>query len=232
MRDEKMKRMVRISSALTAFSVRAVLFDMDGVLISSIAADERIWLRWARFHGIERTFPLQATNGRRTIDTLRLLRPDLDLQVELERIENFEAEEQSAVVALPGVEQLLASLPSDAWAIVTSNTEKMMRNRLQAAGIAPPQHFISGDQVAEGKPHPECYRMAARILRAEPSECLVIEDTPPGIESGKAAGCKVLAILSSHNADDLDKADWIVPSLDHVTASSEGDGTITIHLSM
>lgn len=224
--------MERIFPALTAISVRGVLFDMDGVLINSIDADERIWLRWARFHGIEGTFPLQATNGRRTIDTLRLLRPDLDLQVELERIENFEAEEQSAVVALPGAEQLLASLPSDAWAIVTSNSEKMMRNRLQAAGIAPPQHFISGDQVAQGKPHPECYEMAAGILRVEPSECLVIEDTPPGIESGKAAGCKVLAILSSHSADDLDKADWIVPSLDHVTASSEDDGTITIHLSV
>ncbi|MFY9855710.1 MAG: HAD-IA family hydrolase [Terracidiphilus sp.] len=224
--------MMRSSSAFPVISVRGVLFDMDGVLINSIASDERTWLRWARFHGMEGTFSLQDTNGRRTIDTLRLLRPDLDQQVELERIENFEAEEQTEVVALPGAEQLLASLPASAWAVVTSNSEKMMRNRLMAAGIAPPRHFISGDIVAHGKPHPESYRMAAEILALEPSECLVIEDTPPGIEGGKAAGCSVLAIVSSHSAGDLAEADWVVPSLDQVTASFESDGTITIHLSL
>jgi len=225
-----MERMAESSSAHSAFYVRGLLFDMDGVLIDSTDADERTWLRWARFHNMEGTFSLQATNGRRTIDTLRLLRPDLDLQVELERIENFEEEEQSGVVQLPGAEQLLASLPASAWAVVTSCLEGAMRSRLKAAGIAVPQHFISGDQVTQGKPHPESYRMAAGILHVEPSECLVIEDTPPGIEAGKAAGCKVLAIVSSHSADDLGEADWIVPSLDHVTARSEGDGTIAIYL--
>jgi sugar-phosphatase len=156
--------MARTSSALPACYVRGILFDMDGVLIQSTDADERTWLRWARFHGMEGTFSLQATNGIRTIDTLRLLRPDLDLQTELKRIDSFEAEELSGIVALPGVEPLLASLPASAWAIVTSCMEGAMKNRLQAAGIALPSLFVSGDHVTQGKPHPECCRMGDGMI--------------------------------------------------------------------
>jgi sugar-phosphatase len=212
--------------------VRGVLFDMDGVLISSTAADERTWLRWARFHGMEGSFSLRSTHGRRSIDTLRLLRPDLDLAAEVLRIEEFDAEDQGGVVSLPGVERLIRSLPADAWAVVTSASEPIMRRRLEAAGIAPPSHFISGDRVAHGKPNPEAYELGARVLGFSPSECLVVEDAPPGIEAGKAAGCPVLATLSSHGPEELAEADWIVPSLDQVSASLGQDARIAIHLDL
>lgn len=218
------------SPELRTIYVRRVLFDMDGVLISSTASDERSWLRWARLHGMEGTFSLQSTHGRRTIDTLRLLRPDLDLAVELERLEGFDAEDQDGIVSYPGVQPLIASLPADAWAVVTSASEQIMKRRLQAAGITLPRYFISGEMVLHGKPHPEAYRMGARILGAEPSECLVIEDAPTGIKSGKAAGCQVLAVLSSHGPNDLRGADWIIPSLQHVTASSAPDEVIAVQL--
>lgn len=222
--------MVRGALARLTLHVRGVLFDMDGVLISSTGSDERSWLRWARIHGMEGTFSLQSTHGRRTIDTLRALRPDLDPFVELLRLENFDAEDQNGVIALPGVKSLIAALPENAWTIVTSASERLMRTRLQFAGIPLPQNVISADNVTYGKPHPEPYELGARILCVKPSECLVIEDAPTGIKAGKAAGCKVLAVLSSHSAGDLAEADWIVPSLDHVAAIQANDGTIAIRL--
>ena len=215
-----------------AVSVRGVLFDMDGVLISSTEADERCWLRWARFHGMEGTFSIQSTHGRRSIDTLRELRPDLDPMMERKRLEDFDAEDPGGAVVLPGVKTLIASLPANTWTIVTSAPESLMRNRLMSTGIPMPESFVSADDVIHGKPHPEPYESGARVLGLKPSECLVIEDAPAGIRAGKAAGCKVLAILSSHSADDLTDADWIVPSLEHVSAIPSDDGTITIHLNV
>jgi sugar-phosphatase len=207
------------STESATICVRGVLFDMDGVLISSTAADERTWLRWARFHGMEGSFSLRATHGRRSIDTLRLLRPDLDLASEVRRIEAFDAEDQGGVVSLPGVERLIRSLPADAWAVVTSASEAIMRRRLEAAGIAPPRHFISGDRVTHGKPNPEAYELGARVLGFSPSECL-------------AAGCPVLATLSSHGPDELAEAEWMVPSLEQVSASLGQDARIAIHLDL
>ena len=101
-----------------------------------------------------------------------------------------------------------------------------------STGISVPQSVVSADDVTNGKPHPEPYEMGARVLGLKPSECLVIEDAPAGIKAGKAAGCNVLAVLSSHSVDELTDADWIVPSLDHVTAVPSDDGTITIHLNV
>jgi sugar-phosphatase len=222
----------KASTKSSTICVRGVLFDMDGVLISSTAADERTWLRWARYHGMEGSFSLRATHGRRSIDTLRLLRPDLDMASEVLRIEEFDAEDQRGVVSLPGAERLIRSLPADAWAVVTSASEAIMKRRLDAAGIAPPLHFISGDRVTHGKPNPEAYEQGARILGLSPSECLVVEDAPPGIEAGKAAGCPVLATLTSHGRDELAQADWIVPSLEQVSASLGQDARIAIHLDL
>jgi mannitol-1-/sugar-/sorbitol-6-phosphatase len=210
--------------------VRGLLIDMDGVLISSTGSDERCWLRWARFHDMEGTFPLQATHGRRAVDTLRELRPDLDATVELARLEEFDLQDRDGIVVLPGVQKLIASLPLEKWLIVTSASERLMRSRLQFAGVPLPRNIVPGDRVTHGKPHPEPYKMGAAILGVEPSECLVIEDAPAGIESGKAAGCRVLGVLTSHSAYDLAAADWIVPSLEYVTASPAPNGTIAIQL--
>jgi sugar-phosphatase len=222
--------MARTSLAQVTFQVRGVLFDMDGVLIDSTELDEKCWLRWARLHRMEGAFAPHATHGRRAIDTLRALRPDLDPLVELRRLEDFDAEDRSGVVVLPGVMSFLAALPASKWTIVTSASERLMRNKLEFTEIPLPQSVVTADVVTHGKPHPEPYEMGACILRLEPSECLVIEDAPIGIKAGKSAGCKVLAISSSHRPAELAEADWIVPSLDHVTAIASHEGAIEIRL--
>jgi sugar-phosphatase len=213
-------------------TVRGILFDMDGVLISSTDADERCWMRWARHHGMEGRFSLQSTHGRRAIDTLRDLRPDLDPEPELRRLEGYDAEDHSGLIVLPGVKRLLASLPPDRWTIVTSASTRLIEERMRYAGLPLPPVLVSAETVANGKPHPEPYQAGARLLGLPPQDCLVIEDSPAGVASGKAAGCRVLAVLTSHASEELTAADWQVRSLEQVTATTNADGTIALHLAM
>jgi mannitol-1-/sugar-/sorbitol-6-phosphatase len=168
--------------------VRGVLFDMDGVLIDSTSADERSWLRWARFHGMERTFSPQSTHGRRTIDTIRLLRPDLDALVELDRMEAFDAEETDGIVLLAGVETVISALPPNSWTIVTSASEQVMKTRLRRAGLKFPPNMVTADSVTRGKPHPEPYLMAANVLNLEPPECLASDRGFPNRHKSRQRG--------------------------------------------
>jgi sugar-phosphatase len=195
---------------IQTISASGILFDMDGVLISSTAADERCWLRWARHHGMEGSFSLQSTHGRRAVDTLRALRPDLEAEPELRRLECYDAEDHRGLIILPGVETLLASLPPERWTIVTSATIRLLEGRVRYAGLPMPSLLVPAEAVANGKPHPEPYLAGARLLGFAPQECLVVEDSPAGVASGKAAGCLVLAVLTSHAAEELMAADWVV----------------------
>jgi sugar-phosphatase len=211
-------------------TVRGILFDMDGVLISSTGADERCWLQWAKHHNMEGAFSVESTHGRRAVDTLRALRPDLDPAIEQRRLEDYDAEDYGGLIILPGVEKLLASLPADRWTIVTSATVRLLQGRLKHAGLPIPKVLVPAEHVANGKPHPEPYVTGAKLLNLPPADCLVIEDSPAGVASGKAAGCKVLAVLSSHAKAELTAADWFVASLEQVTAAPQPDGTLRIRL--
>ncbi len=99
---------------------------------------------------------------------------------------------------------------------MTSASESMMRSRLAVAGITAPQHAVGGDTVRFGKPNTEGYLRGAAILTRQPQDCLVIEDAPAGIRAGKAAGCSVLAVASSHRPEELQEADWIIASIDQI----------------
>lgn len=215
-----------------AITTRGILFDMDGVLISSTGADERCWLQWAKHHQMEGAFSIAATHGRRAVDTLRDLRPDLDPVIEQRRLEDYDAEDYSGLVILPGVRSLLASLPADRWTIVTSATTRLLEGRLRHAGLPIPRVLVPADRVGNGKPHPEPYLTGAKLLGLAPADCLVIEDSPAGVASGKAAGSHVLAVLSSHTREQLPNADWYVDTLEQVTARQQPDSTLRIQLSL
>ncbi len=139
-------------------------------------------------------------------------------------IEDMEMEDISGLKVLPGVRTLLASLPLDRWAIVTSATHRLLIRRLEVAGLPIPQRIISADMVERGKPDPEPYRRGAELLGLPAAECVVIEDAPSGVDAGLAAGCRVLGVLGTHSAEDLKAATWIVSSLEAVTIAVGEDG--------
>ena len=155
-----------------ALQFRGILFDMDGVLISSTGADERSWLRWARLRAMEENFSIQATHGRRTVDTVHALRPDLDPLEELRILEDYDAEDRRGLLVLPGVLPLLAALPLEKWAIVTSASDRLMSSRLNFAGVPIPPVFVTAERVVHGKPHPEPYQLGATLLVYFPQSAL------------------------------------------------------------
>jgi mannitol-1-/sugar-/sorbitol-6-phosphatase len=205
-------------------TVKGILFDMDGVLISSIGSVRRCWRLWAKHYEIPNADTYEVPHGMRAIEIVRLLRPDIDAQEGLRYIEDLELKDVSDLVVLPGVKALLASLPADRWAIVTSATRRLLVGRLAAAGLPAPSRIISADDVERGKPDPEPYRKGAELLGFEPKECLVVEDAPSGVGAGKAAGSRVLAVLGTHSAEDLRAADWVVASLEGLVVTANQDG--------
>ena len=196
---------------------RGILFDMDGVLISSIGSVERTWEKWALARGLDPAATIATVHGRRAIESVRLLRPDLDDQAELEWLEQMELEDNVGLSMLGGVRFILEALPEKYWTVVTSATERLARSRMELAGIPVPARIVSADVVTDGKPHPEPYLRGAQILGLAPADCLVIEDSASGAQAGHAAGCKVLATLFSHSLESLIDADWVVRSLEDVS---------------
>lgn len=195
---------------------RGILFDMDGVLISSLGSVERSWTRWANLRGVDPALAIRTAHGCRAIETVRKLRPDLDDEAELKVIEDFEVEDNEGLTILKGVAPILQRLPQKTWTVVTSATERLARIRMRHGGVPVPERILTADMVQNGKPHPEPYQRGARLLGLAPEDCVVIEDSASGANSGHAAGCKVLATLFSHSKESLSAADWIVQSLEDV----------------
>ena len=175
-----------VSPAPVLIRCKGILFDMDGILISSIGSVERSWTKWAHLRGVDPALARKTAHGRRAIETIAKLRPDLDSEKELKVIEDIEVEDNEGLTVLPGVLGLLAALPSDRWTVVTSATERLARIRLAAGGIPVPDHLVTADHVTRGKPHPEPFLAGAALLGVAPRECVVFEDSSSGAKAGRA----------------------------------------------
>lgn len=211
-------------SELISVGTKGLLFDMDGVLISSIGSVVRCWRRWAELYNIPGAESYEVPHGMRAIEIVKSLRPDIDPEQGLRVIEDMEIEDTDDLKVLPGVKKLLEGLPPERWAIVTSATHRLMLGRLKVAGLPIPARLISGDMVERGKPDPEPYRRGAALLGLEPHECVVVEDAPSGVGAGIAAGCRVLGVLGTHSVEELREATWIAESLDTVQVAEREGG--------
>src|SRR6185437_12514264 len=157
---------------------QAVLFDLDGVLVDSTPAVARVWGKWALAHGLQPETIIARAHGRRSIETIRDVAPDMDAEQENLRVEQMEIDDKDGVTALPGAVQLLGSLPQDRFAIVTSATRALAMARVAYAGLPLPKHVVSADDVVDGKPSPEPYLKGAELLGFAPHDCVVLEDAP------------------------------------------------------
>jgi sugar-phosphatase len=214
---------VPVASSIFNRGYHAVLFDMDGTLIDSTAAVERSWARWANHWAVDTRFMLNG-HGRPAAELVRDCVPEGDVTKALAHLLRIEAKDTDGVVTLPGVDRMLASLPRDRWAIVTSCTRSVAIARLSAAGLAVPPILVTFDDVQRGKPDPEPFQLAAQRMGLDATECLVVEDAIAGLIAGRSAGCTTLAVAGTHAALDLSPyADEILPSLEMIRFSAHSN---------
>ena len=199
---------------------QAFLFDMDGTLITSTAAAERVWSRWAELHGLDVAAFIPTIHGVRAADTIRKQDlPDIDLDAEVAWVERGEIEDLDGVVPIAGAVDFVKRLPPDRWAVVTSATVPLAEARLKAAGVTPPALMITAEQVARGKPDPMGYRLAAERLGVDITDCLVFEDAEAGIRAGEAAGAGVVVVTAA----------WTHPlQTDHPKLADYGDAALEV----
>lgn len=200
------------------FECEAVLFDLDGVLVDSGAAVARVWRNWAAACGVDAARILDVAHGRRTVETIRLVAPDLDAELEAAELERIEAGDLEGVLEAEGARRLLSALPPEAWNVVTSGTRLLARSRMEHVGLTLPERAVTADGVQRGKPHPEPYLRGAKILGVLPEACVAIEDAPSGVRAAKAASMRVVAVATTHRRADLREADAVVETLAKIDA--------------
>ncbi len=176
----------------------AFLFDMDGTLLTSIAAAERVWTRWAREHGLDVASFIPTIHGARAVDTVRRVLPQADAEAEAARITAWEIDDAAGVAPIDGAAAFTTSLPAGRWAIVTSAPRALALRRLEAAGLAAPAVLVTAEDVERGKPDPAGYRLAAARLGVDAADCLIFEDAAAGIGAAEAAGADVIVITATH----------------------------------
>lgn len=178
--------------------LRAVLFDMDGTLVTSDAAVERAWTTWASEYGVDPVEVLSQAHGAPAESTVDRMLPQLDPPARMAaaaRQLELQYDDLSGVAAAPGAAEVLAVLDQRGlpWAVVTSADQRLAKVRLGAAGIDTPL-LVTIEDITRGKPDPEGYLRAAELLAVDPQYCLVVEDAEVGLQAGRAAGAQIAAL--------------------------------------
>ncbi|WP_372412742.1 HAD-IA family hydrolase [Streptomyces luteireticuli] len=211
-------------------SADALLFDSDETLVSSMRSVVRVWSQWAESYGmtLEEAMSRVEVHGRPAAAIIADLLPADQVAEGLQRLTEAEVADATAggVVPVPGAVELLTSLPQDRWAVVTSSNQRVAAARLGRLGIHP-KFLVTGDDVTQHKPHPEPFLLAAERLGFAPARCIVVEDSPAGLASGRAAGMATIALTTTHPADELD-GDVTVADLSAVSVQVVESGTLDV----
>ncbi|KND44995.1 HAD-IA family hydrolase [Streptomyces stelliscabiei] len=219
-------------TATTVLTARALLLDMDGTLVNSDAAVERVWRRWAERHGLDGTEIMKVVHGRQGYATMAVLLPDRPMAENLAENARMLAEETAdvdGVVPIPGAPEFLAALVAGGvpHALVTSADVPLSTARMAAAGLPLPELRVTAESVGASKPDPEGFLKGAAELGIAPEDCVVFEDSEAGIAAGRAAGMRVVGIgerARSHGPD------VVAPDLTAVRVEVAGDGAVRLHV--
>jgi len=201
-----------------SFRCKAILFDLDGVLVNSAELVERTWRVWAARHQLDAEKVIAVAHGRRTIETVRIIAPQLNVDAEVAALESSEMITSEGVYEIPGARELLEMLPSERWAVVTSGIRAVAEFRIRYTGLPMPSVMICAEDLSRGKPDPEGYLTAAMRLGQPPKDCIVIEDAPAGIEAAHNAGMRAIAIAATYPTEQLAAADLVVDRLADLTS--------------
>jgi sugar-phosphatase len=182
---------------------------MDGTLVDSTAVVERAWGWWADRHRLPLLEVLAFSHGRPTRDTMEHFLPGTDIGAEAAEMERYEENEIDGIVAVPGAKEAALAAQKGGWGVVTSAPRLLAERRLVAAGLPVPRVLVPVDEIERGKPDPEGYLKASKLLCVTPDQCVVFEDTRPGIEAAEAAGMRAIGLLTTFPAEILG-CEWTI----------------------
>ncbi|MEZ6930497.1 HAD-IA family hydrolase [Aeromonas sp. S16(2024)] len=215
---------------MTRLTLRAeaLLLDMDGTLVHSTGEVETVWRLWCRRHRLDPGPVLAMCHGVRSREVIRALAPQLDMAREVALLDELEINHTGAAEPIAGARALLAALPAECWALVTSASQRVARHRLASAGLPLPKQLIGAEDVVRGKPDPEPYLLGAGRLGVAPADCLVFEDAPAGIASALQAGCQVVQVGGSKRFDPAVAA--VIQHWRQVTVVTAAAGSLQVTL--
>ncbi|MEV6882684.1 HAD family hydrolase [Streptomyces sp. NPDC051135] len=218
------------ATATTVLPARALLLDMDGTLVNSDAAVERVWRRWADRHGLDGDEVMKVVHGRQGYASMALLLPDRPMEqnhADNARLLAEETADTEGVVAIPGAPDFLASLRGLPHALVTSADVALSSARMAAAGLAQPDVRITAESVGASKPDPEGFLKGAAELGVAPADCIAFEDSGAGITAARAAGMRVVGVGPRAG---IHGPDVVVQDLTRVRVEADEDGTLRLHI--
>ena len=207
-------------------NTKAVIWDMDGVIVDTSSYHFKAWRDAFQKRGVKFTEEDFRRNfGQRNDTIIRNTLGDGVSQSELETISeekerDFRKRVGQSIKPLPGAIKLMKVLAEHGFKMALASSAPMENIRLLTEGLGINNWFqsiISGKDVAEGKPSPQGFLLAARRLGAEPEDCIVIEDAVAGVTAAKRAGMHCLAVASTHSKTSLAAADLIVDTLEAVS---------------
>ncbi len=213
-------------------STKAVIWDMDGVIADTAHYHLRAWQEALQKRGVnftEETF--RESFGQRN-DTIigkvlgQGVSPEEVKAISDEKEASFRQAIRQHIRALPGVIELMNSLARNGFSLALASAAPMENIRLLTEGLGIDRLFqgiVSAEDVAEGKPNPQVFLLAAERLGVKPENCIVIEDAVAGVAAAKRAGMRCLAVTNTHPRASLAEADLIVDTLAEVTVPDLAD---------
>lgn len=210
-------------------NIKAIIYDVDGTLINSEPVHVRAWdsaLQHYNHRVSDLSHGLQSTMaGKKPLVIAQIMIDELQLPIDAKTLLKYKTDTFMALADtidfMPGAVDSIKRFKIAGYklGIGTSLDREYLAQLLNRQNILDLfDSIVTGDQVANGKPHPETYLTVANTLDLEPSECLVLEDATSGVKAAKSAGVWCIAI-KNHNAvnQDLSNADITVSSLCDVT---------------
>ncbi|MEZ8297186.1 HAD-IA family hydrolase [Vibrio splendidus] len=179
------------------------IFDVDATLVDTMSVIDDIWKAWASLKGISFTEVFPYVHGRKVNETLSMVDEKYNNIQEQELIKSIAIEKMESAKPVKGALGFISKIPLDKWSVATSGPRSIATTSMKASGFPLPNVMICGEDVDKGKPHPAPFLKAATQLGITSDLCVAFEDSPVGVKSAKAAGCFTIALLTSHDEEEL-----------------------------
>lgn len=192
--------------------IKGAIFDMDGVVVNNHEYHFEAWMELSRTYSFELDEKIYRDqyNGKTNAELFRMIFPGITEQKILDLIQEkeglYQKRYEQHMRAHTGLVSYLDSLRARKIKIALGTSAPTMNVNFTLDKLDLRKYFsiiVDGPQVKRGKPDPEVYAICCERLGLDPKDCVVFEDSLAGLDSGKAAGCRIIGVATSHSREEL-----------------------------